>query len=218
MLLCKLYQTQISIIYIDSIYWICSWLTAGQWIKFFVPFHISQLSLAGILLNSEEVDEPPVTAAVLLDLPPLLHPPPPLVRQLEHVLVDVAVLLHDLRVLLGHHVDHNTTRLAKPGHRGKAAKGNMAGSKTTHHDNAVIGATEQLAGHLQPEGALDHLVVHRPLLVHLLLGAVEHLSAEVETSYRSESSLGKGGTNCSGTTGHIQHFQLVEIDSRLSSG
>merc|ERR1712045_681824 len=90
---------------------------------------------AGILLNPEEVDEPPVTAAVLLD---------------------VAVLLHDLRVLLGHHVDHNTTRLAKPGHRGKAAKGNMAGSKTTHHDNAVIGATEQLAGHLQPEGALDH--------------------------------------------------------------
>merc|ERR1712051_843123 len=75
-----------------------------------------------ILLNFEEVDEPPVTPSVLLDLPPLLHPPPPLVRQLKHVLVDVAVLLHDLRVLLGHHVDHNTTGLTQPGHRGKAAK------------------------------------------------------------------------------------------------
>merc|ERR1712203_1328685 len=182
MLLCKLYRTQI------SIYWTCSWLTAGQWIKFFVRFHISQLSLADIILNPEEVDEPPVTAAVLLDLPPLLHPPPPLVRQLEHVLVDVAVLLHNLRVLLGHHVDHNATGLAQPGHRGKAGERNVTGSEAAHHDDAVIGAAEQLAGHFRPEGALDHLVVDRPLLMCLLLGAVQHLSTEVEASHGSESS------------------------------
>merc|ERR1712051_112419 len=164
-----------------------------------------------ILLNFEEVDEPPVTPSVLLDLPPLLHPPPPLVRQLKHVLVDVAVLLHDLRVLLGHHVDHNTTGLTQPGHRGKTAKRDVPGSKTTHHDDAVIGAAKQLAGHLQPKGALDHLVVHRPLLVHLLLGAVQHLPAEVETGDGPEPSLGKGGANRPGTTGHVQDFQLRDV-------
>ena len=103
-----------------SIYWICSSLTApGNGFKIFLSLFST---LGPILLNSEEVDEPPVAASVLLDLAPLLHPPPPLVRQLEHVLVDVAVLLHDLRVLLGHHVDHNATGLAQPGHRGKAEK------------------------------------------------------------------------------------------------
>merc|ERR1712130_705832 len=147
-------------------------------------------TLSSILLNSEEVDEPPVAASVLLD---------------------VAVLLHDLRVLLGHHVDHNATGLAQPGHRGKAGERNVTSSKAAHHDDAVIGAAEQLAGHLRPEGALDHLVVDRPLLVRLLLGAVKHLPAEVETGHISESSLGKSSTNCSRATGHVQHFQLGDV-------
>ena len=89
---------------------------------------------------------------------------------------------------------------------------NVTSSEAAHHDDAVIGAAKQLAGHLRPEGALDHLVVDRPLLVRLLLGAVQHLPAEVETGHVSESSLGKSSTNCSRATGHVQHFQLGVID------
>ena len=69
--------------------------------------------------------------------------------------------------------------------------------------------------HLCSKGALDHLVVHRPLLEDLLLGAVQHLSAEVETSHRSESSLGESGANCSSATGNVQHFQLGGIHFHL---
>ena len=89
---------------------------------------------------------------------------------------------------------------------------NVTSSKAAHHDDTVIGAAEQLAGHLRPEGALDHLVVDRPLLVCLLLGAVQHLSTEVEASHGSESSLSEGSTNCSRATSHVQHFQLGAID------
>merc|ERR1711936_1219907 len=164
--------------------------------------------LAVILLDPEQVDKPPVSSSILLDLPPLLHPPATLVSQLEHVLVDVAVLLHDLRVLLGHHVDHDPTGLAQASHCREACKRNVSGCEASHHYDTVIGAAKQLAGYLCSKRALDHLVVHGPLLEDLLLGAVQHLSAEVETSHRSEASLGESGANCSSATGNVQHFQL----------
>ena len=54
-------------------------------------------TLVTILENPEEVDEPPVPPSVLLQLPPLLHPPPALLGVFEHVLVDVLVLIYYLK-------------------------------------------------------------------------------------------------------------------------
>merc|ERR1711978_803845 len=70
----------------------------------------------------------------------ILNPPATLVGKLEHVFVNVPVLLHNLGVLLGHHVDHNTARLAEASHRGEAGKRDVSGSKAAHHDDAVEGA------------------------------------------------------------------------------
>ena len=87
----------------------------------------------------------------------ILNPPATLVGKLEHVFVNVPVLLHNLGVLLGHHVDHNTARLAEAGHRGEAegkesqsqfsteptnppGKRDVSSSEAAHHDDAVEGA------------------------------------------------------------------------------
>ena len=58
----------------------------------------------------------------------ILNPPATLVGKLEHVFVNVPVLLHNLGVLLGHHVDHNTARLAEAGHRGEAEEKRLRAS------------------------------------------------------------------------------------------
>ena len=58
----------------------------------------------------------------------ILNPPATLVGKLEHVFVNVPVLLHNLGVLLGHHVDHNTARLAEASHRGKAEEKSLRAS------------------------------------------------------------------------------------------
>ena len=58
----------------------------------------------------------------------ILNPPATLVGKLEHVFVNVPVLLHNLGVLLGHHVDHNTARLAEASHRGEAEEKSLRAS------------------------------------------------------------------------------------------
>ena len=58
----------------------------------------------------------------------ILNPPATLVGKLEHVFVNVPVLLHNLSVLLGHHVDHNTARLAEASHCGKAEEKSLRAS------------------------------------------------------------------------------------------